>query len=38
MKAVLVKEFAPFEEAALADVAEPVPGEGEVVIDVAAAA
>ncbi|KAB2863469.1 MAG: alcohol dehydrogenase catalytic domain-containing protein, partial [Bauldia sp.] len=37
MKAVLVKEFAPFEEAALADVAEPVPGEGEVVIDVVAA-
>lgn len=37
MKAVLVRDFAPFEEAVLADVADPVPGKGEVLVDVRAA-
>lgn len=37
MKAVLVSEFAPFEQAVLAEVADPVPGRGEVLVDVRAA-
>lgn len=37
MKAVLVREFAPFAQAVLADLPDPVPGAGEVVVDVAAA-
>jgi NADPH2:quinone reductase len=37
MKAVVVSEFAPFENAAFTDMADPVPGPGEVVVDVDAA-
>lgn len=37
MKAVVVNEFAPVEHAAYAQVADPVPGNGEVLIDVRAA-
>ena len=37
MKAVVVKEFAPFEQAAYTDAADPAPGRGEVVVEVRAA-
>ena len=37
MKAVLVREFAPFEQAVYTDVADPIPGTGEVLVDVKAA-
>jgi NADPH2:quinone reductase len=37
MKAVWVKEFAPFDRISVEEAADPVPGPGEVVIDVAAA-
>ncbi|ESR23790.1 NADPH:quinone oxidoreductase family protein [Lutibaculum baratangense] len=37
MKAVVVREFAPFEEIEVGEMEDPVPGPGEVVIDVAAA-
>ncbi len=37
MKAVWVRQFAPFETIGVEDVADPVPGPGEVVVDVVAA-
>jgi NADPH2:quinone reductase len=37
MKAVWVRKFAPFETVSVEDVADPVPGPGEVVVDVVAA-
>lgn len=37
MKAVLVRDFAPFEQAGLEETADPLPGANEVVIDVRAA-
>lgn len=37
MKAVLVREFAPFEQAVFADAADPIAGNGELLIDVRAA-
>lgn len=37
MKAVLVRDFAPFDQARLEEIADPVPGNGEVVVDVHAA-
>jgi len=37
MRAVVVEEFAPFDEVSVGDLPDPVPGKGEVVIDVKAA-
>lgn len=37
MKAVRIDEFGPFEEAAIGEMPDPVPGEGELVVDVACA-
>jgi len=37
MKAVLVQEFAPLQQARVIEVEDPVPGKGEVVVDVLAA-
>lgn len=37
MKAVIVREFTPFDQAAYGDLPDPVPGEGEVVVDLKAA-
>lgn len=37
MKAVVVREFAPFESITVGDLPDPVPGKGEVVVDVKAA-
>jgi NADPH2:quinone reductase len=36
MKAVLVEEFAPLQQAKIVEVDDPVPGEGEVVVEIAA--